>query len=113
MRKIFTALPVLAAWLLPAAAFATDAPSVCLAAYQIDHTDVIDDSTINFTMLDHTVWKNTLAFRCPGLKAETNGFTYEPTDPGSDTLCSNLVTIRLNTMHSVCELGAFTKVEAK
>jgi hypothetical protein len=86
--------------------------SVCLAAYNIDHTDIPDDHTILFTMRDHTVWKNTLPYTCSGLKLDTRGFTYEPTDPGSDTICSNLLTIRLNTYQNICELGDFTKVSS-
>ncbi len=84
--------------------------SVCLPSYAIDHTDIPDDNTIIFTMRDHTVWKNTLQYRCTGLRLDTRGYTYEPTDPGSDTICSNLVTIRLNTDHNVCQLGDFTKL---
>jgi hypothetical protein len=86
------------------------AGSVCIASYNIDHTDIPNDSTIMFTMRDHTVYKNTLAYRCDGLRMDSRGFTYEPTDPGSDTICSNLVTIHLNTYRNVCQLGEFTKV---
>jgi hypothetical protein len=84
--------------------------SICIPSYSIDHTDIPDDNTIIFTMRDHTVYKNTLAYTCTGLRLDTRGFTYEATDPGSDTICSNLVTIHLNTDHNVCQLGEFTKV---
>ncbi len=94
----------------PMAPGRTAGKSVCLAAYNIDHTDIPDDNTILFTMRDHTVWKNTLPYTCTGLKLDTRGYTYEPTNPGSDTICSNLVTIHLNTYHNVCELGDFTRV---
>ncbi len=106
-------LPLLAA-LTALAACQPMAPgaSVCLASYNIDHTDIPDDHTIIFTMRDHTVWKNTLPFECTGLKLDSRGYTYEPTDPGSDTICSNLVTIHLNTTHNVCQLGAFTRISA-
>jgi len=83
---------------------------VCLASYQIYNTTIPDDSTILFTMRDGSVWKNTLTSPCFGLKLDTRGFTYAPTDPGSDTICSNLVTIHTNTFHSICLLGAFTQV---
>jgi hypothetical protein len=83
---------------------------VCLASYQIDNTTIPDDSTILFKMRDGSVWKNTLVSPCYGLRLDTRGFTYEATDPGSDTICSNLVTIRTNTDRNVCLLGAFTQV---
>jgi hypothetical protein len=89
-----------------------NAAPVCLASYNIDHTTIPDDSTILFYMRDRTVWKNTLTQPCFGLKLDSRGYTYEPTDPGSDTICSNLVTIHTNTDHNVCLLGAFTKVSA-
>ena len=83
---------------------------VCLASYQIQRTDVTDDSDILFTMQNHAVYRNHLLYPCAGLKVETRGFTYEPTDPGIDEICSNLVTIRLNTTQSVCQLGTFTRL---
>jgi hypothetical protein len=86
------------------------AKPVCLASYQIENTNVPNDSTILFYMRDGSVWKNTLTSPCFGLKLDTRGFTYAPTDPGSDTICSNLVTIHTNTFHNVCLLGAFTQV---
>jgi hypothetical protein len=89
---------------------AQNAAPVCLASYNIDHTDIPNDSTILFTMRDRTVWKNTLVSPCFGLRLDSRGFTYEATDPGSDTICSNLVTIHTNTDHNVCLLGEFTKV---
>jgi hypothetical protein len=90
---------------------ASAAASVCLQSYRIDHTEIPDDHTILFYMHNHKVFKNTLVGDCVGLKVNTRGFTYEPTDPGSDEICSNLVTIRLNDTHQVCLLGAFTPVE--
>ncbi len=85
-------------------------PSICLASYNIDHTDIPDDSNILFTMRDHTVYRNHLDQPCFGLRNDTRGYTYEPTVPGSDEICSNLVIIHLNTFHSVCALGPFTKI---
>jgi hypothetical protein len=87
-----------------------NAAPICLPSYNIDHTDIPNDSTIMFYMRDRTVWKNTLAQPCFGLRLDTRGFTYEPTDPGSDTICSNLVIVHTNTDHNVCSLGEFTKV---
>jgi hypothetical protein len=86
------------------------AAPVCLQSYLIDHTTVTDDSTILFTMRDRSVWKNTLTAPCFGLRLDPRGFTYEATDPGSDSICSNLVTIRTNTDGNLCLLGPFVKI---
>jgi hypothetical protein len=95
---------------LPGAQAQAQPPSVCLASYNIDHTDIPDDSNILFTMRDHTVYRNHLDQPCFGLRNDTRGYTYEPTVPGSDEICSNLVIIHLNTFHNVCALGPFTKI---
>jgi hypothetical protein len=87
-----------------------NARPICLASYNIDHTRVPNDSTIMFYMRDRTVWKNTLAQPCFGLALDTRGFTYSATDPGSDTICSNLMTLRTNTEGNICQLGEFTEV---
>ncbi len=94
-----------------AAAGGDAAKSVCIASYQIDHTETPDDSTILFHMRNHKVWKAALINRCVGLKINSRGFTYEATDPGSDEICSNLLTIRLNDTGQVCLVGAITPVE--
>lgn len=91
---------------------ATAAP-ICLRSYQIFRTDIPDDSTILFIMRDRTVYKNILTAPCTGLRLDTRGFTYEPTNPATDEICSNLVTIRTNTLHNVCELGTFTQLPGK
>ncbi len=97
---------------LPASAAGGDSPkSVCLPSYQIDHTETPDDQTILFHMRNHKVWKAALINRCVGLKINTRGFTYSPTDPGSDEICSNLLTIRLNDTGQTCLVGAITPVE--
>ncbi len=98
------------ACLSPVTGQAAASPSVCLRSYQIQSTKRPDDSTILFTMQGGTVWANHLPYPCTGLAADPNGFTYTPTDPGSDTICSNLVLIRLNTFQNVCSLGAFTRL---
>ncbi len=96
---------------------ADDAPaggkSVCIRSYDIDHTEIPDDSTIIFHMRGHKAWKNTLIDRCVGLRLNTRGFTYSPTDPGTDEICSNLQTIRVNDTGQVCLLGAFTPYPEK
>ena len=89
------------------------ANTVCISSYQIDHTQVVDDHTILFYMRGHKVWKNTLSNKCSTLKTSSEGFTYEPTNPGSDEICSNLVTIHVNDTHEVCLLGNFTPYEVR
>jgi len=80
------------------------AESVCLSTYQIDRTKIVDDSTIIFYMHNGKAWKNTLPYKCSGLKY-SNGFSYStPTD----TICSNLQTIKLIDRGTTCGLGAFT-----
>jgi hypothetical protein len=94
-----------AAFFTPVAAIA--AKSVCLPAYQIDHTQVLHDSSILFYMRNHKVWKNTPINNCSTLSVSSQGFSYEPTSPGSDEICSNLVTIHVNDTHETCMLGEF------
>ena len=89
---------------------ARDTLPPCISAIRIDHTEVVDDSTILFHMRDHTVYRNVLPERCVGLRTDTRGFTYAPSD-NNDALCSNLVTIRLNTYQAVCQLGAFERIK--
>ena len=89
------------------------APPICIRSYDIFRTDIPDDSTILFIMRDRTVYKNTLPFACGGLRLDTRGFTYEPTDPATDEICSNLVTIRTNTAGNSCQLGAFSQLPGK
>jgi len=82
----------------------------CIAASRVDRTEIVDDRTILFKMLDKTVYKNTLSATCPGLSNDVHGFIYEPI-PGSGDVCANLQTIRLLTTHEVCFLGTFTRVD--
>lgn len=89
---------------------APDARDACISDRDIDHTEIVNDTTMLFHMRDHRVWKNTLPVRCFGLKNEPGGFSYMPTVSGTEDLCSNQVTIRLNTMRSICQLGNFTPV---
>ena len=109
---IAAVLAVIARAPFSAAADETNKP-VCIRSYLIDHTDTPDDNTILFYMRNHKVWKNTLLGRCVGLRVNREGFTYQPTSQGSDELCSNLVTIRLNDTGQVCLLGAFTPAEPR
>ncbi len=92
------------------AAPAWAASSVCLRGYQISDTERPNDNTILFHMNDGSTYKVHTVGQCVGLAMDSEGFTFMPTDPGSDEYCSNLVTIRLNTTHSVCLLGDFVKL---
>ncbi len=87
------------------------AKSVCIPSYQIDHTTTPDDNTIMFFMRGHKVYKANLINRCVGLKINSRGFTYTATDPGSDEICSNLMTIRLNDTGETCLVGEITPVD--
>lgn len=107
-RKLGMALAGAAALaLMVPAASAVAARSVCIPAYQIDHTQVTKDNAILFFMINHKAWRVPIVNKCTTLYPSTTGFTYEPTDPGSDTLCSNLVTIHVNDTNETCLLGAF------
>lgn len=100
------------ATLAPPPAIAAPAPNtVCIRDPEIVRTDRPDDFTILFTLRNHQVWKNTLPTRCFGLHKETDGFSYQPTDPATEELCSNQATIRLNRYRSTCLLGAFTRIK--
>ncbi len=101
--------PLLTAAILLTATIAHAAPSICLQSTRIDHTEIPDDSTILFHMLNHSTYRAHLTNGCPGLRNDTRGFTYEAV-PGSDEICANLFTIRLNTSHEVCLVGAIEKV---
>ena len=92
------------------------AKSFCLQAYNIDHTEIKNDSLILFHMRDGSTYANNLPQRCSGLKVATNGFTYAPTDPATDELCDNLGTFRVNDgtgTGPVCMFGPFTKVAGR
>jgi hypothetical protein len=91
-------------------AVAADKP-VCFPTYQIDHTSIPDDNTILFHMRGHKIFKASLVNRCVGLKINSRGFTYTPTIPGSNEICANLLTIRLNDTGQVCLVGDITPVE--
>jgi hypothetical protein len=90
-------------------ATAQAAPPVCLSSYRIDHTDVPDDSTILFTMRDHSVYRAHLVNPCVGLRLNPSGFTYEPI-PGNNEICENLLTIRINRYGGVCLVGKIEKI---
>ena len=94
----------LAAFVEPVGAAETAGKPVCIHSSDIDHTEVPDSRTILFFMRGGKVWKNTLMNPCVGLKFD--GFVYAPTPP--DEICSNMQTIRVLRLGSVCMMGAFT-----
>ena len=87
---------------LPALA---DGKSVCFPSYQIDHTSIPNDQTILFHMRGHKIYKADVINKCVGLSINSRGFTYSPTIPGSDEICSNLLTIRVNDTGQTCLIG--------
>jgi hypothetical protein len=93
---------------LPALA---EGKSVCLPTYQIDHTEVPNDQTIMIYMRGHKIYKADLINKCVGLSINTRGYSYTPTIPGSNEICSNLWTIRLNDTGQTCLVGDITPVE--
>jgi hypothetical protein len=80
---------------------------VCLPAAQIDHTEILDDSTIVFYMRSGKAYINKMRFPCSSLKIE-DGFAYE-TDISE--VCSASQTIRVLRSGNYCELGQFTPYE--
>ena len=94
----------------PAPAAVSGNKVVCLQTYLIDHTQVVDDSTILFYMRGREVWKNSLPHQCFGLRM-SGGFQYETS---INEICSNLQTIRVieqgggPRFGSTCMLGVFT-----
>jgi hypothetical protein len=90
---------------------AEGARPICIRSYDIDHTETPNDNVILFYMRGHKLFKADMINRCIGLRSNTRGFTYEPTNPGTDEICSNLLTIRLNDTGQVCLVGVITPVE--
>lgn len=115
MKSVFAVglLAVVSGLAVPALAddAAPKPKTVCLRSYEIDHTQIADNQTILFYMRGHKVWKNTLVAPCYALKNNTRGFTYAPSNPATDEICSNLFTIRVNDTGEVCLPGVFTPVE--
>ena len=83
--------------------------TVCLELSDIDHTEIVDDSTILFDMKDHAVWENLLPEACDGLKA-ANGFEYTGTQP---KICGNSDLIRVVDSDTACALGPFVLNRAR
>ena len=84
------------------------ASPVCLQAYRIRNTTVLDSRTVLFHMNDGTVWRNTLQSPCPALM--WHGFSYVLRD--EDAVCDNQVPIRVVESGQVCMLGKFTRASS-
>lgn len=84
----------------------TTAGGTCIPTRDIDHTHVVDVSTVQFVMKNGTVWQNNLAAPCPGLKF--HGFTFVTHD--ADEVCSNGQSIRVLVTQQACQLGAFSQM---
>ena len=82
------------------AASAAETPR-CLEAHRIDHTHVVNPSTVQFVMKDGTVWQNNLPAACTGLNF--HGFTIIGND---DEFCGGQG-ISVLESHEVCQLGNF------
>ena len=91
-----------------AAENSTKPSSDCLYTYDIDYTDVPDESTIIFHMKNGEVWTNKLPRRCPNVRF--NGFSYVVR--GNDQLCAKFDSIRVLKSGSVCQLGSFERMSA-
>ncbi|HTQ14043.1 MAG TPA: hypothetical protein VMH86_09220 [Rhizomicrobium sp.] len=83
---------------------ATTGGGTCLQIRDVDHTHVVDATTVEFHMKNGAVWTNKLPAPCPGLKF--HGFSYVAHD--TDEVCSNSQGIRVLVTDQVCQLGAFT-----
>jgi hypothetical protein len=82
------------------AAHASD--QVCLTSYKIDHTKVVNPSTVLFYMKDGKIWQNDLPVPCPGL--EFHGFVMVG---HQDEFCG-MQGISIIQTNQACSLGRFT-----
>jgi hypothetical protein len=102
------------AMLLSVSAFAApkqDPATTCLFVPNIGQTQIVDDSTILYHMRDHSVYRVNMLTPCYGLKDEPDGYTFVQDSLETENLCANQATIRLNSFHSICQLGNFTRVK--
>jgi len=76
----------------------------CIQSFLVDHTHVVNTSTVDFYMRDDKVWRSNLIASCPGLNF--NGFTVI----GHDSEICSPVGITILQTHQVCQLGSFTQV---
>ena len=88
-------------------------PKSCVMRSHIRSTDVIDDQTIDFKMINGDIYRNNLPSRCSGLGFE-EAFSYKTS---TNRLC-NVDIIRVLTQtggrldtRGACGLGKFQKIE--
>ena len=112
-------LSCLALLLLSGSAASADEPQKqttrCIRTYEIDpttNTDTPDDRTMIFHMRNGDVWRNDLINSCPGLRL-LGGYSFVPTNPGTNEICGNVQSVRLNSSGAICMLGEFTRMPSK
>ncbi len=88
----------------PASALAAPAVSQCIRFDLIDHTHVVDDSTVLFYLRGGKVLENKLDFPCNGLRFNTSGISYVVR---GDEVCGNLQLFKVRDTGNICSLGAF------
>jgi len=87
-------------------------PQTCVDTVRIRSTTVVDDRTIDFTMTDGTVLRNTMQNSCPGLGFE-QAFSYSTS---INRLCNVDIITVLNQGGGIsrgasCGLGMFVPVK--
>ena len=81
--------------------------SVCLNVTEIKSTQATSRRTIEYTMRDGKVWRNTLAADCPTLLGFGSGAFSQVVH--NDIICANQQEITTET-GNVCRLGEFARV---
>ena len=88
-------------------------PISCIQPSRIRTTNVLDNQTIDFTMINGDVYRNTLPYRCPGLGFEER-FAYKLS---TNSLCSvDIITVLqsggMGLMQGAsCGLGSFQQIQ--
>ena len=80
----------------------------CLAATDVDHTHVVDQSNILFYMRDGKIWHTHLTPACVNLELSGFEMVGHP-----DQFCANAQTIQVLNGGAVCRLGNFTPYNEK
>lgn len=87
---------------------ATPAVPNCLATHSIDHTKVVNTSTVLFYMRGGTTWQNTLSAPCSGLTAHSFSLIGR-----NQQLCAKARGISVTATHQLCQLGNFSVYTGK